>query len=373
MRIVALSDLDFQGSGYLNIIIPICQGLAEKGHEIKVAGIRYGGDEHTHDFSIIPCPSIQDSLAVIGNLNQVWKFDVLLVALDIPLQREIIREIAGRIPTRDFRYMGIFPIEADPLIMSWAAILSQMNKAFIISEFGANEARKAGITTAEHLVIGVDTGAWRPPTEKERSRFRTALDLEDDFVILTIADNQERKHLSAAFEALEIVDQTHHNFKYLMVTRPDMPLGYDLDELALRFGVQDRFMKFGRGLDYFRLWSLYAASDAFLLTSKAEGLSMPILEAMSVGLPVLATGCTAILDHLEENRGFPIDYAYKIIDPFGNGNRYFIDPYSISSVLCGLMDGKYRHDKEAALKYIQSRQWENTIKQIDDVLQEWEE
>src|SRR4030042_1350063 len=113
---------------------------------------------------------------------------------DIPLQEIIMQRIPKPPP---FKYIGIMPIEADPLCMSWAMVLAPMDKALIISEFGTEEAHKAGIINAEHLRIGIDANAWRPPTDEERASMRQSLGIEEDvFVVLTVADNQERKNLS---------------------------------------------------------------------------------------------------------------------------------------------------------------------------------
>jgi glycosyltransferase involved in cell wall biosynthesis len=48
----------------------------------------------------------------------------------------------------------------------------------------------------------------------------------------------------------------------------------------MELGIFDRW-PLGTGCRSGSLWSLYAAADAFLLTSKAEGLAMPVLEAMA--------------------------------------------------------------------------------------------
>ena len=53
-RIVFVSDFNFKGSGYLNIAVPLCQGLAERGYQVKAVGLGYSGDEHGFDFSIPP-------------------------------------------------------------------------------------------------------------------------------------------------------------------------------------------------------------------------------------------------------------------------------------------------------------------------------
>eukprot|EP01105_Mastigella_eilhardi_P022825 TRINITY_DN5681_c0_g1_i4.p2 TRINITY_DN5681_c0_g1~~TRINITY_DN5681_c0_g1_i4.p2 ORF type:complete len:136 (-),score=31.59 TRINITY_DN5681_c0_g1_i4:63-470(-) len=44
---------------------------------------------------------------------------------------------------------------------------------------------------------------------------------------------------------------------------------------------------------------LYRAADAFVLPTRGEGWGLPIMEAMAMGLPVIATnysGCTALVD-----------------------------------------------------------------------------
>ena len=55
MKIAWLSDLNIKGSGYLNITLPICDMLAKSGHEIKVVGLEYKGEEDCFDFSNYSC------------------------------------------------------------------------------------------------------------------------------------------------------------------------------------------------------------------------------------------------------------------------------------------------------------------------------
>ena len=102
--------------------------------------------------------------------------------------------------------------------------------------------------------------------------------------------------------------------------------------MAIEKGIMNRFAKYERGLAFDRLWTLYAIADVFLLPSKAEGLCMPIIEAMAAGVAVVATDCTAITEHLFEDpikregqRGFPMDVAFVHQDPWGNSLRSYVD------------------------------------------------
>ena len=121
-KILWLSDFDLRGSGYLNISVPLCTGLVEKGHDVKCLGFGYRGQEHEYPFPILPTANFNEIYAMLQNLTGLWNFDVFVVALDIPLQRQILAKIMNR----DFKYVGIMPIEADPLCESWAMVLSAM-------------------------------------------------------------------------------------------------------------------------------------------------------------------------------------------------------------------------------------------------------
>ena len=50
--------------------------------------------------------SSKKRLAMVINLKTMWDFDVLIVALDIPLQERIM----NLLPERNFDYWGISPI-----------------------------------------------------------------------------------------------------------------------------------------------------------------------------------------------------------------------------------------------------------------------
>jgi len=273
MRIVWLSDFDARGSGYFNISVKLCEGLAKLGHEIKAVGLGYTGGEHNYNFSIIPAVNMQEAMMEVQNLFNVWKFNVLIVALDISIQEPLLANMQNK----PFKYIGIMPLEAPPLCMSWAMVLMNMDKALMISKFGTEEVKKTGITQVEYLPIGIDLNAWKVPTKAERKAFREGLGFEEDeFVILTVADNQERKNLGKAMEIFKVFSDENKS-RYAMVTRLQNFVGWRIDDLALEMNIHKKIMKFERGMPHSNLWAIYAASDAFMLVSKAEGLSMPLL------------------------------------------------------------------------------------------------
>lgn len=375
MKICWLSDTDLIGSGYLNITIPLCDGLSKRGHEVKVSGLGYRGTQHDYPFSIIPAMNVQEGLGIVQNLYNMWHFDALIVALDIPLQLRILHMMNNK----PFKYVGIMPVEADPICLSWAMGLMQMDHRFIISEFGRKECEKVGVQ-AEHIQIGIDTDTWRLPTKEEKHMIRTnVLGVEDDtFVILTVADNQERKNLSKSLEIVsDFIKDGHPNTKYILVTREFNQVGWILRDLAQTLGINDKVMIFERGMEFKKLWSLYASSDVFLLTSKAEGLGMPLLEAMATGIPCVATNCTAIAEVLAGGRGLLIEHDYIYTDPFGNGNRYLASRGDGVSKLNSTFitkdsdkwaKGQISKIKKSARKYVESLKWEIAVDQLERAL-----
>ena len=372
MKIVWLSDLDLRGSGYKNISVPVCSGLVERGHEVMAIGLGYNNEEHPFPFGILPAGNLREAVGSAINLQNMWEADALIVALDIPLQEQIINH--GYLRERKMKYVGMFPIEAPPLCMSWAMVLMQMDKSIIISEFGTEEAQKMGVN-ADFMQVGIDTEAWHQVTPEEKSKLRGSFGFDDEtFVVLTVADNQERKNLVAGMDMFAEFSKDKENVKYVMVTREHNRVGWKLRDYAQEIGISDKLQIFERGMDDKQLWTTYAVSDVFLLPSKAEGLGLPLLEAMAVGLPCIATDCTGMKELLSDGRGWRLDYQFTHRDPFGNGFRHWVD------VNDGIVMLQYIYKNseskvcqigiENARKYVEGRTWDIAIDQMEKALLE---
>lgn len=372
-KICVVSDFNFSGSGYLNIIVPLCSKLSEMGHDIMAVGFGYRGDEHNFPYSIIPCTNFQEAYAMVHNLKHQWGTEILLVALDIPHQ-EKFQQVAKQV---GLKHIGITPLENPPLTMSWAFILQQLDKVFFISQLGEDEAQKAGVWTAEHLVVGMDTNSWRLRTDEEYQKGRDFFVISPEtFVVITVASNQERKHLSKAFEIISGVKKKGIPVKYILITQENSGVGWKLRDLALTYGIAQELMLVDAGITFKEVYMYYAMSDAYLLTSKAEGLCMPVMEAMSVGIPVVATACGSMPELLADNRGFLMETEYSHIDPWGNSRRDF--PLAESGVnhLGNIYEfGKIgnRQPFEACIrarKYMEGRGLEYPAMQVDKAIRE---
>jgi glycosyltransferase involved in cell wall biosynthesis len=159
----------------------------------------------------------------------------------------------------------------------------------------------------------------------------------------------------------------------MLVTREKLSVGWDLRDYARVLKIGDSFSLFERGMDFPALWAIYAAADAFLLTSKAEGAAMPLLEAMAIGLPCVGTDCTAIHEHLADGRGYLIPPEYSdYLDPFMNGRRYFISRIDGAIALRKIADKdpELPAIRERAFKYIEGRNWVNTVAMLNGLVEE---
>ena len=139
------------------------------------------------------------------------------------------------------------------------------------------------------------------------------------------------------------------------------------------------------------LASLYNACDAFVLASRGEGFSLPIVEAASCGLPVIATRCTAQATYLDDSNSFLLEpEGYEKANPRDGRpssvgrwcvfyeNQFFpvLGGQSVRA-LGSLMRRAYEDRGEAARraavlagKVRTSMTWENTVDAIEERLSE---
>ena len=375
--ILYLSDFDQTGSGYKSIGVNLVNDLVTRlDQEVLCLGLNYDGREHPWPYRILPVEQVGHVEQIISLMMKAdEQIETIVVAMDLMLQEPLIERIKGAFPT--LSYVALFPMEAGPLCQPWGVRLMQADSRLIMSKFGLKEMELLGVD-GHYIPIGVNNlNLWRPPTAEERVNIRRGLNLEEDsFVVLTVADNQERKNLSAAADILSRysvdidsysaagipVGITERNrINWIVVTRIGSPVGWKLDDLGMRRGILGRMMQLERGMPEDRLWMLFAAADVFLLTSKAEGLAIPVMEAMATKLPVVGTNCSAIAEHLVEGRGLLVDYEFKYTDPYGNGWRYFASVEHGAQQLERLatMPADERQAMvDAGRAYIEARNWQ---------------
>jgi glycosyltransferase involved in cell wall biosynthesis len=132
-------------------------------------------------------------------------------------------------------------------------------------------------------------------SEDARKTLRKSLGLHDDtFVYLAVGNIKSEKGFEDLLTAASFL---HHRkdtkpFAVLIAGGVSDPAYHaSLLEQQNQQGVQNVVRFLGLCQD---TQSLYSAADAFVLSSRKEGLPMVLLEAMSAGLPVIATAVGAV-------------------------------------------------------------------------------
>jgi|GEM_PF-3303970 len=138
---------------------------------------------------------------------------------------------------------------------------------------------------------GVDVEHFRSGVERSEARSRLGLP-NGAVVVGCVASIQDRKNQLLLVRSLPDDPQVH-----LLLAGPVVDTDYRDRVLATatELGVVDRVHLVGE-LDDVR--PVLAASDVFALASRAEGSPVALIEAMSAGLPVLATTIPGVMELL---------------------------------------------------------------------------
>jgi glycosyltransferase involved in cell wall biosynthesis len=322
-------------------------------------------------------------------------------------------------PNRNtFKWMGYFPIDGQPSPSKWGPVVENMDYAVAYGAYGMNVIKqRAPKANLDYIYHGVNTRLFRPHPPEARKQFKSQLLglKQDKTVIGIVARNQPRKAFDSLFKAYyhvlngeyvrckncDEITVSDYDVVERKVTTPhacrscgskditkgkpkdDIILylhcapkdcGWDLIDLQADFDLKGNIIfnpeiQIGRGVAEGTLAAVYNAIDIFTLPTRGEGFGLPILEAMSSGIPVIATDYSA---HPEWCKDSTILIPPKITEaePLTNIRRAIIDMDEYVKALLMLIENESMRKKYGELGRKQAekmdwsiinRQWEKLV------------
>lgn len=158
-----------------------------------------------------------------------------------------------------------------------------------------------GIPEEKIIVIkeGRDAERLGNPSIQRRKRARSKLGLEEDQnVLVTIGRQDFQKGQRYLLEAMAKLVTTRPHLVLLVAGRSGDVSG-ELESLRNRLGLQDRVHFLGHRED---VPEILAAADLFVFPSFYEGLPGAVVEAMALGLPIVASDIEPVRETVEEGR-----------------------------------------------------------------------
>jgi glycosyltransferase involved in cell wall biosynthesis len=160
---------------------------------------------------------------------------------------------------------------------------------------GGDHARDGGHSHGNGRALGVaSNGSERAPGAERVTEIRARLGLRDGPIVLCVAAKRRHKNLDALIRAMSHLVERSDGARPLLVL-PGTSTSYEreLRELAVEVGVEHD-VAFPDWIDEDELESLYAQASCFVLPSFQEGFGLPVLEAMSRGVPVACSDTSSL-------------------------------------------------------------------------------
>jgi glycosyltransferase involved in cell wall biosynthesis len=173
-------------------------------------------------------------------------------------------------------------------------------------------AQRSLIRCVPRRVVVIPTGidlARFDPARYDRVRERAALGLAPEAfavgAVSRLAPEKDLGHLLRALRLLADGDATAGHRTVALLVGPDGGARAALEAEARALGLTDRVRFLGPRAD---VPAVLRALDVFALTSRYEGVPLALLEAMAMGLPVVATAVGSIPEVVDGN-------AYLVQEP----------------------------------------------------------
>lgn len=227
-----------------------------------------------------------------------------------------------RINVLKFRLVQLIDTLTSHLLTTHFHAVSQAAKDAAVSSLRLPPER---ITVVER---GRDPNRLGLPSAERRSQARQRLQLaEQDEVIVNVGSHEYQKGQKYLLEAFAAISSVHPRLILLVAGRQGN-LTSELENFKHQLGLNGQVRFLGHRQD---VAEILAAADLFVFPSLYEGLPGAVLEAMALGLPIVASNIPPVREIVEENR-----------------NAVLVAPASASELTKAIMSLLADHDKAFA-------------------------
>jgi len=216
--------------------------------------------------------------------------------------------------------------------------IKKMDYVLSVSPLLDNMVKQIGIPEEKRKYVpnAIDTEKFKPNSTPRN--LRKAYNLEDKFVMAIVGRLAKQKGHSYLLKAFKRVLDITKNKNMRLLIVGDGYLNEELREEVEKLGIKEYAIFCGFQKD---MQDVMCSLDLFLLPSLDEGLPMALLEAMSSGLPAVASRVGAVPNVLGDKEG-------RLVNPASEGDL-------VEAIIEFLNDDVLRKKKgEAARKKVVS-------------------
>lgn len=220
--------------------------------------------------------------------------------------------------------IGRTMFETDSVTAHHVQRCNKMDEVWVPTQFHVESFTRAGVAPAKlvKVVQPVDTSFFNPARQLQPLRLPTTNLLfgvhsashHDPFVFLSIFKLEHRKGWDILLSAyLNEFTAKEHVALYIL-TNP-YHSDHDIATVITEFvssrveppsGGWPKVYLIDQHIPQSQLPSLYKAADCFVLPSRGEGWGRPHVEAMAMGLPVIATNWSGMTEYMTERNSYPL-------------------------------------------------------------------
>ena len=190
-----------------------------------------------------------------------------------------------------------------PFIPDWAGLLGSMDLVLAPSRFILESIERSAPTA--HAVHYPQTVFLPAEIAASRDAFGLPHDAVLFFMNIDVTSDLARKNPAAAIAAFRAafvpLERGPEERVFLVVKLGHTKSGYpwaDTSQLMAELAAMPNAVVIDRQLTYAETLSLNAACDVYVSLHRSEGLGLNLLEAMTLGRPVIATGWSGNMDFM---------------------------------------------------------------------------